>query len=140
MRLGFVGLGELGGHLAANLVKAGFDLVVHDRDMRRADRLVATGAHGSESPRALARDRDAVLTCLPSPAASKAVLAELLEADARAFAVVEHRCVYRARQPILRVLRRRARIEERIELRLEQGVHRHRQETARLHAPACTRF
>jgi len=78
-RLGFVGLGELGGHLAANLASAGFDLVVHDRDMRRADRLLALGAHGAESPRELARDRDAVLTCLPSPSASRAVLGELLE-------------------------------------------------------------
>jgi len=79
MRLGFVGLGELGGHLAASLARAGFDLVVHDRDMGRADRHLALGAHGSESPRELARDRDAVLTCLPSPSASRAVLAELLE-------------------------------------------------------------
>jgi 3-hydroxyisobutyrate dehydrogenase len=79
MRLGFVGLGELGGHLAANLARAGFDLVVHDRDMGRADRHLALGAHGAESPRELARDRDAVLTCLPSPGASRAVLAELLE-------------------------------------------------------------
>lgn len=79
MRLGFVGLGELGGHLAANLAQAGFDLVVHDRDMGRADRHLALGAHGAESPRELARDRDAVLTCLPSPSASRAVLAELLE-------------------------------------------------------------
>ena len=78
-RLGFVGLGELGGHLAANLAGAGFDLVVHDRDMGRADRHLALGAHGAESPRELARDRDAVLTCLPSPNASRAVLAELLE-------------------------------------------------------------
>ena len=79
MRLGFVGLGELGGHLAANLARAGFDLVVHDREMGRADRHLAMGAHGAESPRELARDRDAVLTCLPSPSASRAVLAELLE-------------------------------------------------------------
>lgn len=79
MRLGFVGLGELGGHLAANLARAGFDLVVHDRDMHRVDRLLVLGSHGAESPRELARDRDAVLTCLPSPSASRAVLAELLE-------------------------------------------------------------
>jgi 3-hydroxyisobutyrate dehydrogenase len=79
MRLGFVGLGELGGHLAASLARAGFDLVVHDRDQSRADRHLALGAGWASSAGTLARDRDAVLTCLPSPAASHAVLAEILE-------------------------------------------------------------
>ncbi len=78
-RLGFVGLGELGGHLAASLARAGFDLVVHDREQSRADRHAALGSRWAESPQALARDRDAVLTCLPSPTASRAVLEELLQ-------------------------------------------------------------
>lgn len=79
MRLGFVGLGELGGNLAACLAKAGFDLAVHDQDQSRAARHLALGASWAPDPRALARDRDAVLTCLPSPAASGAVLVELLD-------------------------------------------------------------
>lgn len=79
MRLGLIGLGELGGHLAANLAEAGFDLVVHDRDQARAERHLALGAGWAACPGDLARSRDAVLTCLPSPIASRAVLAELLE-------------------------------------------------------------
>jgi 3-hydroxyisobutyrate dehydrogenase len=79
-RYGFVGLGNLGGHLAASLARAGFDLAVHDRDRALAERHAALGAAWAEDPAAAARGRDAVITCLPSPAASEAVLAELLPA------------------------------------------------------------
>ncbi len=79
MRYGFVGLGELGGALALNLARAGFALAVHDRDPARAEALLAAGAAWAEGPQALG-DCDAVLTCLPSPAASEAVLAALLGA------------------------------------------------------------
>lgn len=74
MRYGFIGLGELGGHLAANLIKAGYDVTVHDRDRARASRHLASGARWADSPRAAAEGVDAVITCLPSPSASRAVL------------------------------------------------------------------
>ncbi|MFN0283885.1 MAG: NAD(P)-dependent oxidoreductase [Kineosporiaceae bacterium] len=73
-RVGFVGLGNLGAHLAGSLVRAGFDVSVHDLDADRAAELVAAGARWRPSPAALAADVDAVITCLPSPAASAAVL------------------------------------------------------------------
>jgi 3-hydroxyisobutyrate dehydrogenase len=79
MRYGFIGLGNLGGHLAASLVRAGFDVTLNDLDRHRADRHLEAGGQWAESPRALAAACDAVITCLPSPAASEQVLRRLLE-------------------------------------------------------------
>ena len=78
MRLGFVGLGNLGGHLAASLLRHGFAVTVHDRDRSLADRLVAAGATWADSAADVAAASDTVLTCLPSPAVSEAVLRQML--------------------------------------------------------------
>ena len=78
MRYGYVGLGNLGGHLATSLLRAGFPVTVHDRDRSLADRHVAAGADWADSPAALAARVDDVITCLPSPAVSEAVLREML--------------------------------------------------------------
>ena len=74
-RYGFVGLGNLGRHLAASLVRAGFPLVVHDARPEAAEELVASGAVWSDSPRGVAEQTDAVFTCLPSPAIVDVVVA-----------------------------------------------------------------
>jgi 3-hydroxyisobutyrate dehydrogenase len=74
MRYGFIGLGHLGGHLAASLLRAGFTLTVHDLDKDAARHLIDGGAHWADSPRSCAAASDAVITCLPSPAASTIVL------------------------------------------------------------------
>ena len=50
MRYGFIGLGNLGAHLAASLVRAGFDVHVHDLNRAAADQLVAAGATWAASP------------------------------------------------------------------------------------------
>lgn len=71
---GFVGLGELGGKLAANLAKAGFGVRVHDLDRSRAEAPLAAGAEWADSPATAAEGADGVITCLPSPAASNAVM------------------------------------------------------------------
>jgi len=73
-RLGFVGLGNLGKHLAANLLAAGFPLTVHDRDAAAARPLLAAGAAWASSPRSVAEASDSVFTCLPSPQAVADVL------------------------------------------------------------------
>lgn len=73
-KLGFVGLGNLGGHLAASLLRAGFELTVCDLDPQRAARLVEEGASWANTAREAAKASDTVLTCLPSPAAVAAVL------------------------------------------------------------------
>jgi 3-hydroxyisobutyrate dehydrogenase len=75
MRYGYIGVGHLGGHLAASLLKAGFELTVHDIDPSLAERHLAMGAVWADGARELASDCDAVFTCLPSPAGSKKVLA-----------------------------------------------------------------
>ena len=66
MKIGCVGLGNIGRHLAANLLAAGFDLTVYDLQRAAADELVASGAHWAESPADVAAACDSVVTCLPS--------------------------------------------------------------------------
>lgn len=78
MRYGYIGLGNLGGHLAASLLKAGFNVTVYDRDKSLADRHIAAGGAWAASAAELAAQVDTVITCLPSPAASEAVLTEIL--------------------------------------------------------------
>jgi 3-hydroxyisobutyrate dehydrogenase len=79
MRYGFIGLGNLGGHLAASLLRGGFDVCVSDIDPELAERHRAMGAHWAATPQEVARQCDAVFTCLPSPAVSEAVLNKMLE-------------------------------------------------------------
>ncbi|GAB4353100.1 MAG: NAD(P)-dependent oxidoreductase [Kiloniellaceae bacterium] len=78
MRYGFVGLGNLGGHLAASLLREGFEVTVSDIDPALGARHRAMGATWCADVSELARGCDAVFTCLPSPAVSEKVLAALL--------------------------------------------------------------
>ena len=79
MNYGYIGLGNLGGHLAASLIKAGFTVTVHDKDPAAAQRLLDLGAAWADRPAALAQNCDAVFTCLPSPKVSELVLRQMLE-------------------------------------------------------------
>ncbi len=74
MRYGFIGLGNLGVHLAGSLLREGFDLTVNDLNRAAAESLLAKGAAWADSPRDVASRVDAVITCLPSPSASTHVL------------------------------------------------------------------
>lgn len=78
MTYGYIGLGNLGGHIAASLLRNGFKVVVYDRDPKIAERHRAMGAMVAGSAAEVARLSDHVFTCLPSPAVSEAVLAEIL--------------------------------------------------------------
>jgi 3-hydroxyisobutyrate dehydrogenase len=69
-RLGFIGLGNLGFHLANSLLRAGFPFTVYDLNKDAATNLLAAGATWADSPQALAAQCKSVFTCLPS---SKAV-------------------------------------------------------------------
>ncbi len=80
MRYAYIGLGNLGGHLAASLANAGFKLTVHDRDPAHRARFDALGVTWADSAEEAVRDADAVITCLPSPAVSEAVLRQFLPA------------------------------------------------------------
>ena len=63
--IGFVGLGIMGGPMAANLVRAGFDVVGHNRSRGKVDRLVEAGGRGASSAAEAARDRDVFISMLP---------------------------------------------------------------------------
>ena len=74
MRIGFIGLGNVGAPLARNLQRAGHALTVRDLDRTRAAELLDHGAGWAETPRALAEGAEVVITSLPSPAAVAAVM------------------------------------------------------------------
>lgn len=78
MKVGFIGLGNVGGKLSGSLLRNGIDLTVHDLNAELVEKSVALGARSTTGPAALMRDCDAVITCLPSPAASAAVMDEML--------------------------------------------------------------
>lgn len=66
MRVGFIGLGNMGGPMAANLVKAGHDVAVFDMASAAVEKAVAAGARSRASASDTARDQDAVVTMLPA--------------------------------------------------------------------------
>ena len=74
VRVGFIGLGNVGGKLAGSLLRNGIAVVARDLDTALVDHFVALGAVAAESPMAVAEQCDVVITCLPSPAASAAVM------------------------------------------------------------------
>lgn len=73
-KIAFIGLGQLGCHLARNLLEAGFDLTVHDLTAEAAAPLVKRGARFAATPKAAAETADVVITCLPSPTATETVM------------------------------------------------------------------
>jgi 3-hydroxyisobutyrate dehydrogenase len=78
MKVGFIGLGNVGHKLSGSLLRNGIDLVVHDLDPAQVAKFVAKGATAGGSPAQMMQSCDAVITCLPSPAASAAVVEEML--------------------------------------------------------------
>jgi 2-hydroxy-3-oxopropionate reductase len=75
--VGFVGLGIMGGPMAANLVKAGFDVIGHNRSPEPIQRLVERGGRGSDSLADAVRDADVVVTMVPdSPDVEAVALGE----------------------------------------------------------------
>jgi 2-hydroxy-3-oxopropionate reductase len=72
--VGFIGLGLMGRPMAANLLKAGFSLVVHSRSAAPVDALVAAGARRAASPREVAAGATRILTMLPDSADVERVL------------------------------------------------------------------
>jgi len=73
MRIGFIGLGNMGGPMALNLIKAGHTLVVHDVRRAAADPHIAGGAKWADTPADAAKDAELVLTSLPGPKEVEAV-------------------------------------------------------------------
>ena len=65
MKVGFIGLGNIGMPMAKTLLKAGFTLTVHNRSRGKVDEMVTLGAEQAWSPKEIAGATDIVLTCLP---------------------------------------------------------------------------
>jgi len=74
MKVGFIGLGNVGAKLAGSLLRNNIDLTVRDLDKSAAQVFLDKGAAWGQSPKAMAEHCDLLITCLPSPAASAAVL------------------------------------------------------------------
>lgn len=74
MKIGFIGLGNVGGKLSGSLLRNGFDLTVRDLDRSAAQPFIDQGAAWADSPKELAEKVDVIITCLPSPAACSAVM------------------------------------------------------------------
>ena len=74
MKVGFIGLGNVGGKLAGSLLRNGMDLSVHDLNAAFVADFVARVARDGSSPAQLMQDPHAGHTCLPSPAACYAVV------------------------------------------------------------------
>jgi 3-hydroxyisobutyrate dehydrogenase len=73
MKIGFIGIGNIGAPIAGQLLRAGHDLIVHDRRREAAAGLLTAGAGWAESPAELARDCEVLATCLPGPVEMEAV-------------------------------------------------------------------
>jgi 3-hydroxyisobutyrate dehydrogenase len=78
MRVGFIGLGNVGAKLSGSLLRNGVDLYVHDLETELVAGFVARGARDGGSPAQLMQACDTVITCLPSPAACTAVMEQML--------------------------------------------------------------
>ncbi len=74
MKIGFIGLGNMGAAIAANLVRAGHDVGVWNRSARKAQGLIDLGAALAQSPKAAAAGGEAVVTMLADDAALESVL------------------------------------------------------------------
>lgn len=67
MKIGFIGVGVMGGPMVLNLMKKGFDVSVYSRTKAKAEAVVAAGAHWCDTVAEAARGRDAVITIVGYP-------------------------------------------------------------------------
>ncbi len=74
MRVGFIGLGNVGGKLAGSLLRNGMDVTVRDLDETLVAEFAARGAKSADSPKTMVETCDVIITCLPHPTISAAVV------------------------------------------------------------------
>jgi len=74
MKIGFIGLGNMGSGMARNLIKAGFPLIVYNRTPSRAEALRSLGAQVAETPAQAASDVDVLITMLSDDRAVRDVI------------------------------------------------------------------
>jgi 3-hydroxyisobutyrate dehydrogenase len=73
MKLGFIGVGNMGGPMSGHLLKAGHELFVYDTSEAAVSRLVAQGAKKMASVKQMADEVETILLCLPNPAIVESV-------------------------------------------------------------------
>ncbi len=78
MKVGFIGLGNLGAKLAGSLLRNNVPLMVLDLDTDVMARFAERGAQTARDAAQIAADNDVIITCLPSPKASDAVMTQML--------------------------------------------------------------
>ena len=83
MKLGYIGLGKMGGPMAGRLIAAGHELVVFDTREAAVKPFVERGARGTASVAAVAREVETVLVCLPTPEVVRRVSQEIAEAGGK---------------------------------------------------------
>ena len=66
-KIGFIGIGVMGGPMALNLMRAGYELTVYSRTKAKCEAVLAAGARWADSPAACAARQDAVLTMVGYP-------------------------------------------------------------------------
>jgi 2-hydroxy-3-oxopropionate reductase len=74
-RIGFVGLGIMGGPMAKNLMEADYELVLYNRTKEKAEEIAGDGATVADSPREVAENSDIIITMLPDSPQVEEVLA-----------------------------------------------------------------
>jgi 3-hydroxyisobutyrate dehydrogenase len=74
MRVGYIGLGDMGGPMAAHLAPAGFETTVFDLDESKVDALVKSGARAASGPREVGERSDVLCVCVPADAHVRAVV------------------------------------------------------------------
>src|SRR5487761_101949 len=73
-KVGFIGLGAMGGPMALNLLKAGFQLVVHDIDGKKLDPALAQGAESAPSAQAVAAAAERTISIVETTAQAESVI------------------------------------------------------------------
>ena len=77
MKIGFIGLGNVGGKLAESLLRNKFDLVVRDLNNNLTKEFIKKNASAANTPKELTKNVDLIITCLPSPK----ICAEVMEGE-----------------------------------------------------------
>ncbi len=74
MKVGFIGLGHMGSHMARNMIRAGHEVAVFNRSRQKAEALASEGARVADSPAAACGDAEAVMTMVADDASLEQVV------------------------------------------------------------------
>ena len=92
MKVGFIGLGNVGSKLAGSLLRNNFDLTVRDLDKSLTQSFENSGAKVANSAKELAEKVDLIITCLPSPKSVNQVISTSLDNIENHHLWIEYKC------------------------------------------------